>query len=314
MTLPPMLDGDGRPLDQIRLSGLSARGFHGVFEHERRDGQDFVVDAVLHLDTRPAAASDEVTDTVHYGELALALADVLRGEPVNLLERLVERLARVCLADPRVAAADVTVHKPSAPIPEQFADVEVAVRRTRLDLPWADPGDPARAVLALGANLGDRAATLQAALDDLARVPGVVVTAVSPVVETDPVGGPEQPPYLNAIALLATTLSPLELLAACLRVERAHGRVRDVRWGARTLDLDLIAYADLVARSERLELPHPRAAGRAFVLAPWAAVDPGAHLPEDGSQEGYPVAELLARAADRDGVRPRPELVLRVPR
>ena len=313
MTLPPVLDGDGRPLDQIRLSGLSARGFHGVFEHERRDGQDFVVDAVLHLDTRPAAASDEVTDTVHYGELALALADVLRGEPVNLLERLVERLARVCLADPRVVAADVTVHKPSAPIPEEFSDVEVAVRRTRLDLPPADPGDPARAVLALGANLGDRAATVQAALDDLARVPGVVVTAVSPVVETDPVGGPEQPPYLNAIALLATTLSPQELLAACLTVEQAHGRVRDVRWGARTLDLDLIAYADLVARSERLELPHPRAAGRAFVLAPWAAVDPGAHLPVAGSPEGYPVAELLARADDRDGVRPRPDLVLRVP-
>jgi len=325
VTLPPVLEGDGRPLDQIRLSGLAARGFHGVFDHERRDGQDFAVDVVLHLDTRPAAASDDVTDTVHYGDLAVALADVLRGEPVNLLERLVERLARVCLADPRVAAADVTVHKPGAPIPEQFADVEVAVRRTRLDLP---PVEPARVVLALGANLGDRDATLQSALGDLARVPGITVAAVSPVVETDPVGGPEQPPYLNAVAVLATTLSPLELLAACLAVEQEHGRVRDVRWGARTLDLDVIAYGDLVARSERLELPHPRAAGRAFVLAPWAALEPQARLPVagtgpgtrrsvDGASRSVPsrsVTELLSQAADRDGVRPRPDLSLRVPR
>jgi dihydroneopterin aldolase / 2-amino-4-hydroxy-6-hydroxymethyldihydropteridine diphosphokinase len=304
VSLQPVLDHDGVPLDQIRLAGLAARGHHGVFEHERRDGQDFVVDVVLHLDTRTAAGSDEVTDTVHYGELAVGLADVLRGEPVHLLERLVDRLARVCLADRRVAATDITVHKPGAPIPERFADVAVAVRRTRLDIPAAEP---ARVVLALGANLGDRAAALQAALDDLARVDGVRVEAVSPVVETQPVGGPVQPCYLNAVALLRTTLSPLALLSQCQRVEQAHGRLRGVRWGARTLDLDLVAYGDLADRGDRLELPHPRAAGRAFVLAPWAALDPGAEL------AGRPVAELLAAADDRDGVRPLADLTLRVP-
>ena len=119
--------------DHITLRGLRARGFHGVYPHERADGQDFVVDAVLEPDLRPAAASDDVADTVHYGELAGRLVDVLTGEPVNLIETLAERLAAICLADARVAAATVTVHKPQAPIPHEFADVAVTVRRTRDD-------------------------------------------------------------------------------------------------------------------------------------------------------------------------------------
>lgn len=117
--------------DVIALTGLRVRGHHGVFDFERRDGQDFVVDVALELDTSVAAASDDLTDTVHYGELASALASVISGEPVNLLETLAARLADVCLADARVVAATVTVHKPQAPIPLQFADVAVTIRRER---------------------------------------------------------------------------------------------------------------------------------------------------------------------------------------
>ncbi|WP_375497334.1 dihydroneopterin aldolase [uncultured Jatrophihabitans sp.] len=117
--------------DLITLSGLRVYGHHGVFDFERREGQEFVVDVVLELDTAPAAASDDVTDTVHYGELAEALGAVVSGEPVNLLERLVQRLADVCLADARVEAATVTVHKPQAPIALQFDDVAVTIRRSR---------------------------------------------------------------------------------------------------------------------------------------------------------------------------------------
>jgi 7,8-dihydroneopterin aldolase/epimerase/oxygenase len=117
--------------DRISLSGLRVRGFHGVFDHERRDGQDFVVDAVLEMSTAAATASDDITDTVHYGELAEQLAAVVAGEPVNLLETLAARLAEVCLADPRVEAATVTVHKPQAPIPLAFEDVSVTIRRSR---------------------------------------------------------------------------------------------------------------------------------------------------------------------------------------
>jgi len=117
--------------DRISLRGLRVRGHHGVFDFERRDGQDFVVDVELELDLAKAAAGDDVADTVHYGELAGRLAEVVAGEPVNLIETLAERLAAVCLADARVAAATVTVHKPQAPIPHEFADVSVTVRRAR---------------------------------------------------------------------------------------------------------------------------------------------------------------------------------------
>ena len=117
--------------DRISLRGLRVRGHHGVFDFERRDGQDFVVDVELELDLAKAAAGDDVADTVHYGELAGRLAEVVAGEPVNLIETLAERLAAVCLADARVAAATVTVHKPQAPITHTFADVAVTVRRGR---------------------------------------------------------------------------------------------------------------------------------------------------------------------------------------
>ena len=117
--------------DRIELRGLRARGFHGVFAFERAQGQDFLVDAVLELDLAPAAASDEVTDTVHYGELAERLVAVVTGDPVNLIETLAARLVDVCLEDPRVGAATVTVHKPQAPIPHAFTDVAVTLRRAR---------------------------------------------------------------------------------------------------------------------------------------------------------------------------------------
>ncbi|CAN5310957.1 dihydroneopterin aldolase [soil metagenome] len=117
--------------DRITLTGLRVRGRHGVLPQERRDGQDFVVDVTLHLDLAPASGSDDVMNTVHYGELAERLAAVVAGEPVDLIETLAHRLAAVCLADPRVAEAEVTVHKPAAPIPLPFTDVAVTIRRTR---------------------------------------------------------------------------------------------------------------------------------------------------------------------------------------
>lgn len=117
--------------DTITLTGLRVFGRHGVFDFERDQGQDFVVDVVLELDTRAAAASDELADTVHYGELAEALAAVVEGEPVSLLETLAQRLADTCLVDARVLAATVTVHKPQAPIPLAFTDLAVTIRRER---------------------------------------------------------------------------------------------------------------------------------------------------------------------------------------
>jgi 2-amino-4-hydroxy-6-hydroxymethyldihydropteridine diphosphokinase len=178
------------------------------------------------------------------------------------------------------------------------------VRALDLD---ATPQEPVTAVLALGANLGDREATLRAAVSALGALPGCSLRAVSAVYETDPVGGPDLPAYLNAVLLLDTTLAPRELLRAGRRVEDAHGRQRTVRWGARTLDVDVLAYGDLVSSDDELTVPHPRASERAFVLVPWAQADPDAVLP---GPAGGRVAALALRAADAAGVRPRPDVDL----
>jgi dihydroneopterin aldolase len=119
--------------DRIELRGLKVRGYHGVFEHERVDGQDFLIDVSLDVDVSAAARSDQLGDTVDYGALAKTIADIVGGEPVNLIETLADRIAGACLADSRVFAATVSVHKPNAPIPLTFADVIVTVSRSRGD-------------------------------------------------------------------------------------------------------------------------------------------------------------------------------------
>ena len=164
----------------------------------------------------------------------------------------------------------------------------------------------ARAVLAIGANLGDPLGTLQRCVHAIARLPDTDVLAISPVYETVPVGGPAQPDYLNAVLIIQTGLPPRDLLEAVHRIEADFGRVRAERFGPRTLDVDIVDYDGRVSRDPVLTLPHPRAHERAFVLAPWHDIDPGAELPGRGE-----VAELLARL-DRGGVRPVPGAGLQV--
>ncbi|MET9377626.1 2-amino-4-hydroxy-6-hydroxymethyldihydropteridine diphosphokinase [Streptomyces sp. NPDC003035] len=169
--------------------------------------------------------------------------------------------------------------------------------------------NPKWAVIALGANLGNRLETLQGAVDALEDTPGLRVKAVSPVYETEPWGVEpgSQPSYLNAVALVKTTLPPSSLLERAHAVEEAFHRVREERWGARTIDVDIVAYAEVVSDDPVLTLPHPRAHQRAFVLAPWHDVDPAAQLPGHG-----PIAELLA-SVGHDGVVARVDLELRLP-
>jgi dihydroneopterin aldolase/2-amino-4-hydroxy-6-hydroxymethyldihydropteridine diphosphokinase len=284
-------------MDQIELRGLRVRGRHGVLASERRDGQDFLIDAVLSVDTRPAAATDDLALTVDYGALSERLAQIVAGEPVQLIETLAQRLAGACLDELAVQRVRITVHKPDAPIARPFSDVAVTITR----------GRPVPVVLALGSNLGDRQQQLQRAVDELAATPGLRVTAVSPVYETEPVGGPEQPDYLNAVVLAIASLPADGLLRRAHAIEAAARRTRAVRWGPRTLDVDIIAYGDELSADPMLTLPHPRARERAFVLAPWRDVDPDAELPGQG-----PVADLLAGLPGQ-GVRRREDIALRQP-
>ncbi|GCB47118.1 2-amino-4-hydroxy-6-hydroxymethyldihydropteridine diphosphokinase [Streptomyces sp. NL15-2K] len=169
--------------------------------------------------------------------------------------------------------------------------------------------NPKRAVISLGSNLGNRLETLQGAIDALEDTPGLRIKAVSPVYETEPWGVEpgSQPSYFNAVVLLKTTLPPSSLLERAHAVEEAFHRVRDERWGPRTLDVDIVAYADVVTDDPQLTLPHPRAHERAFVLAPWHDLEPEAQLPERGR-----VADLLDTVT-RDGIAPRKDLELRLP-
>ena len=163
-----------------------------------------------------------------------------------------------------------------------------------------------RVALGLGANLGDRVAALQGAVDVVA--PHLVDPVVSSVYETAPVGGPDQPDYANAVLVGGWDGEPSALLALARDAEQAWGRTREERWGPRTLDVDVLAVGDLVSDDPVLTLPHPRARERAFVLVPWAEADPDAELPD-----GTRVADLAAAHDPDDGVRRRDAVHLVVP-
>lgn len=292
--------------DRIVLQGVSARGNHGVLAVEKRDGQTFVVDVLMTCDLRRAGRSDDLGSTVNYAEVAADVVARITGPSFDLIERLAEVIADDVLRHDLVEIVEVVVHKPEAPVGQPFTDVQVRIERA----------NAAAVVVALGSNLGDRGETLASAVASLRDLPGLTVTGVSSIVETDPVGGPEQPPYLNAVAVGRSAISPDALLDHLHRIEAAHGRTREVRWGARTLDLDLIQFGtpggsrEVVSDDARLTLPHPRASERAFVLAPWIDVDPRATLRVAAGDGGIrPVVDLLdAISPDLDvaGVRPGP--------
>lgn len=291
--------------DRIRVTGIRGRGFHGVFPFEKRDGQEFVVDVELAVDLGVAGASDDLRDTVDYGAVASSVLARIEGEPYDLVERLAEVVAADALRNVAVDEVTVTVHKPQAPVPVPFGDVTVSVTRRRPPVP---------VVIALGANLarGEDSPedTLAAAVAELELDVGLRGVRVSSSFDTDPVGGPpDQPDYVNAVVIGRTTLSPGSLLRELHAVEEGFERTREVRWGPRTLDLDVVQYGDpradgdTTSDSPWLTLPHPRAHERAFVLVPWLDVDPDAALRH--GEEVRPVAELVA-GLDTTGVRRRP--------
>ena len=165
-----------------------------------------------------------------------------------------------------------------------------------------------RAALALGSNLGDRLETLQNAIDTLLSTDEIMGVAVSPVYETEPVGGPaDQPSYLNAVLLVDTTLSARSLLERAQAVEEVYGRNRTEHWGPRTLDIDVLVVGNRIEDDGTVVVPHPRLHERAFVLAPWADVEPDAQVPGLGR-----VADLLA-AVGRNGVRRLDDVQLELP-
>lgn len=306
--------------DTITLTGLAISACHGVLDFEKQIPQPFVVDLSLEADLAPAGRSDDLTASLSYADVAARVVEVASGEPVDLIETVAERIADAGLEWAFVEAVDVTVRKPHAPAGVPFtpttgvmAGPAVSVRRKRRRA----------VVIAVGTNLGRRVATMRSALESLRALDGLDVVHVSPLVETDPVGGVEQPDYLNAVVVGFTRLTGEHLLAELHRIEAEHGRRRDVRWGARTLDLDIISLGtpgesdEVRAGGERdgvtagaaeaskspLALPHPRAHERAFVVVPWWQAAPWMTL---RTPEGVVALDDHVRALDVAGVRRGP--------
>lgn len=276
--------------DVVRIEGVRVLGTHGVLPEERTYQQPFVVDINADVETSRAAHTDSVGHTISYADAAADAVSVIAGESVNLIETLAERIAAKVLARGALSVT-VTVHKPEAPVGTEFADASVQITR-QSPVTNADAGIR-HAVLGIGANLGDTHAALDWAVEQISAL-DVHVDAVSDFVGTAPVLAPgqaAQPDYLNAVLTLDTVLSPYQLLAELQRIEVRGGRVRHERWGARLLDIDIVDFDGITWDSERLTLPHPRAAERLFVLEPWHSIEPEATL------AGRPIADIAATLA-----------------
>jgi dihydroneopterin aldolase/2-amino-4-hydroxy-6-hydroxymethyldihydropteridine diphosphokinase len=269
----------------------------GVLPHERESMQPLQIDIDLEVDLSEAGVTDNLEDTANYGAISEAIADVVRTSSDTLLERLAARIADRVLHFDHVEVANVLVTKLRPPIPEDLVSSAVRIVRSRVDMRV-----PARhrAIVALGSNLGDRAAYLRFGLEKLSNV-----IAQSQVFETDPVGGPDnQGPYLNMVAVVDTDLDPFAMLRRLLQIEAEAHRVRIERWGPRTLDMDLLFYDDYTITSEELTLPHPRYGERRFVLEPLSEVAPEHcpsqwrnRLPDYGVYPRGPIDSLVAHTS-----------------
>ncbi|MCR2047659.1 2-amino-4-hydroxy-6-hydroxymethyldihydropteridine diphosphokinase [Acetatifactor muris] len=258
--------------DEIHIDGLEIYAHHGAYEEERTNGQTFYVNAVLYMDTHVAGVSDELEYTTDYGNVCRFMNDWMRQNTCRLLEAVAERMANALLLRYRmVSAVDLEIQKPHAPVRLPFEMISVKVHRS-----WH------RAYIALGSNMGDREAYLSGALKALKEHPQIVLKKVSDCIVTEPYGGVKQEDFLNSVAEIETLLNPEQLLEALHEIENAAGRERTLRWGPRTLDLDILFYDRLLMDREDLVIPHPDLENRRFVLEPMTAIAPYFRHPATG--------------------------------
>lgn len=264
-------------MDKIKIEDLEIFAKHGVFPEENKLGQKFLVSAVLYTDTRKAGKTDDLNTSIDYGEICRFMDTFMKEHTFCLIERAAEGLAEeLLLRIPGLEKVGIEVKKPWAPIGLPLETVSVEILRQ-----WHT------AYIALGSNMGDRKGLLDQAVQALNTLPGYpvrdgqgrvssaqAVERVSKYYETAPYGVTDQADFLNACLRLRTLLSPEELLEMLHRVEQEAGRERIVRWGPRTLDLDLIFYDDLVLGSDDLCIPHVEMHKRRFVLEPLCEIAP----------------------------------------
>lgn len=251
-------------MDKIIIKNLETFGYHGVFEEEAFLGQKFIVDAALYLDTRKAGRTDDLQESLDYGEACQAIKALVEKERYQLIERLAEEIAeRLLLNFPQLYSVEITVKKPWAPIRVTLDTAAVCIKRS-----WH------RVYLSLGSNLGDRERYLDFAIDQLNALTDTKVTAVSDYLETEPYGNVEQDDFLNGALAIKTLKTPDELLETIHVIETQAHRERLIHWGPRTLDIDILFYDDEIVMEENLIIPHVDILKREFVLAPLSTIAP----------------------------------------
>jgi dihydroneopterin aldolase/2-amino-4-hydroxy-6-hydroxymethyldihydropteridine diphosphokinase len=255
--------------DEIRIENLEVFANHGVLPEETRLGQKFLISLTMYQSTRKAGKTDALENSTDYGNVAAFLTDYMKQHTCKLLEAAAEQLANALLtAYPSLKGVALELKKPWAPVGLPLETVSVKITRF-----WHT------AYIGLGSNLGDKKAYLDGAVDALGKLPGCRVERVSSYLVTKPYGFVEQDDFLNGCLCLSTLLFPEELLEALHEIEAAAHRERRIRWGPRTLDLDLLLYDDMVLETEDLVIPHVELHKRDFVLTPLCEIAPNRRHP-----------------------------------
>nr|WP_300849111.1 2-amino-4-hydroxy-6-hydroxymethyldihydropteridine diphosphokinase [uncultured Acetatifactor sp.] len=259
--------------DEIRIEGLEVFAHHGVYAEETQNGQVFYVNVTLYTDVSQAGRTDDLERTVNYGTVCRFVTDWMQENTCLLLEAVAEKMAAAILLEYKsLSAIELEIQKPHAPIPLPFGNVSVKVRRS-----WH------RAYIAVGSNLGNREEYIKGAVRALKEHPFMILKKTSELLVTKPYGGVEQEDFLNGVLEIETLLGPEQLLDALHEIENAARRERTVRWGPRTLDLDILFYDRLCYDSDDLKIPHVDLENRTFVLKPMAEMEPYFRHPISGN-------------------------------
>ena len=249
-------------MDKISIKNIEIFAKHGMFPEENSLGQKFIISAELYTDFRNAGKSDEFESTLDYGRNCQIIKRFVESNTFRLIETVAEGLAeKLLLENPAMLKVKLEIKKPWAPVAMHLETISVEIERSRH-----------RAYIAIGSNIGNREAYLNFAVSELDNTRGCSVIRVSGFVETKPYGNTEQDDFLNGCLEMETLLTPHELLEVMHEVEDKAGRIRDVRWGPRTLDLDIIFYDALIMSDNVLRIPHAEAHKRDFVLIPLSEI------------------------------------------
>lgn len=251
-------------MDKIKINDLEIYCHHGVFPEENTLGQKFVVSATLYTDTREAGMNDDLTKSIHYGDVSHFITEFMQNHTFKLIETVAEKLAMELLIEvANLKKVKLEVKKPWAPVGLPLDTVAVEIKRG-----WHT------AYIAIGSNMGDKSSYLQGAVKSLDELYGCQVEKVSELITTAPYGGVEQDEFLNGALKLKTLFTPQELLEKLHEIELEAGRERVIRWGPRTLDLDILLYDDIILDTEDLHIPHIEMHLRDFVLEPMVQIAP----------------------------------------